>query len=58
MFRKRVSRSFYPYYGYDENGKMQSDYDIEQLLMTDLWNRLHPNRQIKNTEMIDNVYNY
>lgn len=55
---KKVSRSFYPYYGYDENGKNEYDYSTNQLSMIDLWNRLHLNRQIKNNEMIDNVYNY
>lgn len=55
---KRVSRSFYPYYGYDENGKNEYDYVTNQVSMIDLWNRLHLNRQIKNNEMIDNVYNY
>lgn len=51
---KKVSKSMYPYYGYDEYGRNDYEYDIEQPSMIELWNKIHPDRRIKNNEDLAN----
>ncbi len=44
----------YPYYGYDEYGRNDYEYDIKQPSMIGLWNKIHPDRQIENNEKLAN----